>query len=232
MSRNDKQQEIPRGDFLGTKKHMTRGLSLFKKGEHQRAIEQFELILLHDKNYVRAYNNLGYVYRAIGDYDKALRVWKEGLQVDSSYRRLQMNIESLRRFLESKEAKIEPPPLGAEDFEFGVEWLSEAAELSEIREGRFFDAYVIEDGGVRYALKTLRKPFSADRAMLQAFEHACSAWLQLGHNTHVVHARSLEWVRDLLFLALDHVPGGSLRALLSSLSAADPRYRRQRRAGG
>ena len=169
MADEHKEAGIWNMTFLGTDKHMKRGLSAFRKKDYQRAIEHFELIVLHDKNYFRAYNNLGYVYRTIGNYDKALEVWKKGLRINPSYRRLQKNVRSLQQALESKDKSLETRAIEIEDFEAELEWLSENAELAEIREGRFFDAYIIEDDGFRWVLKTLRKPLSANEEMMRAF---------------------------------------------------------------
>ena len=214
MDRNNRQGRTRKITYLGTKRHMKRGLSYFKKGEYQRAIEQFELILLHDKDYVRAHNNLGYVYRTVGDYDKALEVWKEGLTVDGSYRRLRKNIKGLQEFLESEEKDVEPPPIGIEAFEAEVDWLSENAELVETRKGRFFEMHLVEDGGAQHALKTPKTLFSFDQEALRAFERACSNWLKLSRSERVVHARSLEWVTGRPFLVMEYAPQGSLRGLL------------------
>jgi len=200
--------------FLGTKKHMKRGLAFFKEGEYHRAIEQFELVLLHDKSYVRAHNNLGYAYRTVGDYDKALEVWKQGLKIDKSYRRLRKNITVLENFLKSKGNHAEPPPIGIEDFEAEIEWLSEAAELIGTRRSRFFETYLIEDGAARYALKTLGKPLCANQEAHGEFERACASWLKQGQSRYVVQARSLERVAGRALLALEYAPEGSLRGLL------------------
>ncbi|GAB4330197.1 MAG: hypothetical protein Kow0099_00630 [Candidatus Abyssubacteria bacterium] len=194
---------------------MRRGLSLFKEGEYRAAIEQFELIIRHDSNYVRAYNNIGYIYRRLGDYDKALEVWEAGLKVDPSYRRLQKNITSLRRVLNNKDEKAETPPVAIEDFEVAVDWLTENAEVSEILEGRFFDVYLIEDGDAKWALKTPGKKLSLGPEFYAKFETACSGWLRLSPNPYVVGARSLEWVHGRPYLVLEYVPEGSLRTFMA-----------------
>ncbi|MBI5117461.1 tetratricopeptide repeat protein [Candidatus Poribacteria bacterium] len=222
MNENDKLREIRKVEFLDTKRHMKLGLSLFKKGEYERAIEQFKLILLHDKGCVRAYNNLGYSYRTIGDYEKALAAWEEGLKVDSSYKRLQKNILSLQTRLKSAEEKAGPLPVGIEDFEAEIEWISENAELVELREGRFFDVYLLEDGGDRYALKTPKRPFSDRSETLKAFERSCSGWLRLDPCEYIVKASSIERVKGKPFLTVEHLRGGSLRRFLQGLPGDSP----------
>ena len=222
MSESDRKKESSNPDFLGAQKHMKRGISHFKKGEHQRAIDEFELILRHDRSYVRAYNNLGYVYRMAGNYTKALETWKAGLKINPSYRRLHMNISSLQRFLQSKEKKGDRSTIGIEDFERDIGWISENAELLEIREGRFYDTYLIEDDGIRYALKTPRAQILANRKILQGFESACKDWLSLKPNEYLVNARSLELVAGTPFLALDYAAEGSVRDLLDDTSAMGP----------
>ncbi len=201
-------------EFLGTKKHMKRGLSFFKEGEYQSAIEQFEMVVLHEKSYVRAYNNLGYVYRTIGDYEKAIEVWKQGLTVDKDYRKLRKNISGLKKILKQKGKPGEPPPIGIEDFEAQLEWLSEDAELIETLHSRFFETCLIEDGRARYALMTVCRPLSAIPGALREFERACSSWLKHGPGRYVVQARSLERVAARPFLVLEYAPGGSLRGLM------------------
>ena len=201
--------------FLGTKRHMKRGLSFFKSGDYRRAIEQFELILLHDKECVRAYNNLGYVHQKMAEYEKALEVWNRGLEIDGSYRRIRKNIETLKRRLERMEQASSSTPIGIEDFEVEIDWLSENAELIEVRESRFFETFLIEDSDTRMALKTLRrKPLAADPAALGAFERACSGWLNLDAGKYVVSARSIEKIAGKPFLAVEYAPEGSLRDLL------------------
>jgi len=199
---------------------MKYGLSFFKKGEYEHAIGEFELILQHDRAYVRAYNNLGYIYRSLGVYDKAIEIWTEGLRIDPSYRRLQKNITSLQRFLKSKERRGESMPIGIEDFEIGIEWLSENAELLEIREGSLFDTYVIEDDQNTYALKTPRKALLMDETAKKVFVESCGNWLRLGQHDHIVHARSIEWVSGRPFLVMEYSADGSLRTLLSTMSKA------------
>ncbi|MBI4830179.1 MAG: protein kinase, partial [Candidatus Lindowbacteria bacterium] len=214
---NDEPRQTRKIVFHGTKKHMKLGLSSFKKGEYKRAIEQFELILLHDKHYVRAYNNLGYSYRTIGEYDKALAVWEEGLRIDPSYKRLQKNISSLQKRVKSAEQKTGPLPMGIEDLEAEVDWISENAELVELREGCFFDAYLVEDGGRKYILKTPNKLFANRPELLEAFQKACSGWLSLAPCDYVVKASSMEHVLRKPFLALEHADGGSLRQRLDEV---------------
>jgi len=222
MSESDRKKQSSNPDFLGTRKHMKRGLSHFKKGEHQRAIDEFELILRHDRSCVRACNNLGYVYRMAGNYTKALETWKAGLKIDPSYRRLHMNISSLKRFLQSKEKTDDRATIGIEDFERDIGWITENAELLEIREGRVCDAYLIEDVGIRYALKTPRAKILANRKILQRFESACKDWLSLEPNEYLVNARSLELVAGIPFLVLDYAAEGAVRDLLDDTSAMGP----------
>jgi serine/threonine protein kinase len=215
--------------FLGTKKHMQQGLSLFKKGEYQRAIEQFELILLHDKNYVRAYNNLGYVYQEIGEYDKAFEAWQMGLKIDDSYGRIRKNIKELRQMLQSRVQERSEDPmsrqLDIDNFVDGIEWLSKEAELIELRESRFFETYLIEDAGSQFAFKTLSRTLLANPAARKSFEDACSDWLRLGPNKYVIEARSFENVVSRPFLTLEFAPEGSLRSLLDKgWAIASPEY--------
>jgi serine/threonine protein kinase len=208
---------------------MQKGLSLFKRGEYHRAIEQFELILLHDKNYVRAYNNLGYVYQELGEYDKALEVWEQGLKIDDSYGRIRKNIAELRQILESQKPEESEETISRqvdiEDFVRGIEWLSEEAELVELRESRFFETYLIEDSGSQHAFKTLTRILAANPAARRSFEDACSNWLRLGPVNYVVEARSLEYVAARPFVTLEYAPEGSLRELLSKgWAIASPEY--------
>ncbi len=216
-----KTRKIP---FLGTKEHMKRGLSLFERKEYRQAIKQFELVLLHDKDFVRAYNNLGCVYEVLGEYDKAIEVWEQGLRIDDSYGRIRKNIKELRQRLERGNRNAKPRPVGIEDFR-KVEWLSESAEIVEFRESRFFETYLVEDSGARYAFKTLRRTLSSNRGARSAFEAACSGWLRLGSAEYVVGARSLEKIAHRAFLALEYAPEGSLRSLLEKgWTIAGPQY--------
>jgi serine/threonine protein kinase len=227
MNENDKLRETRKVEFLDTKRHMKLGLSLFKKGEYERAIEQFELVLLHDKGCVRAHNNLGYGYRMLGDYEKALAVWQEGLKVDPSYKRMQKNISSLQGRLKSVAEKAGPLPVGIEDFEAEIERISENAELVELLEGRFFDVYLLEDDGVRYALKTPKMPFSDRPETLKAFEKSCSGWLKLDSCDHVARASSIERVTGRPFLVIEHLRGGSVRRFLQGLPGDSPYGKRR-----
>jgi serine/threonine protein kinase len=167
------------------------------------------LIIQHDEGYVRAYNNLGYIYRSIGKYEHALRIWNEGLKFDPSYERLQKNISRLQRRLESK--KKSSGAIGIEDFISDIEWLSANAEFSEIREGRFFDTYIIEDNGASVAIKTPRAILARDVQSLKAFEKCCRPWLDLGRCKYILHAKSIKWVRGRPCLVMEYSPEGSLQ---------------------
>jgi serine/threonine protein kinase len=209
-TKTSKTQKI---EFLGAKKHMKRGLEFFQTGEYQRAIDEFELVLLHDRKNVRAYNNLGYVFRKIGAYDRALDLWREGLNINPSYRRLKKNVARLQEFLQSKDENTVPPEIEIDEIGGQPRWLSENSTLVRVCEGRLFETRIVEDRGVTYALKTLRKPLARDQQVLRAFERACSGWLRLPRNENAIRAHALEWVSGRPFLVLDYASEGSLRNL-------------------
>jgi superkiller protein 3 len=55
-------------------------------GDVERAIEQYQVLLNIDPNYVRALNNLGYIYLVKENrYDEAIAVFTKALDVDSTF---------------------------------------------------------------------------------------------------------------------------------------------------
>ena len=60
------------------------GVLLLAEGSYQKALEQFEQVLVAFPSHALTHYYIGKTYTALGDYEKALAVYKEALRLDSS----------------------------------------------------------------------------------------------------------------------------------------------------
>jgi len=64
-----------------------RGIAYSDKGDHDRAISQYDEAIRLDPKYVAAYNNRGNSYNRKGEYRRALQDYDKALQLDPKYAR-------------------------------------------------------------------------------------------------------------------------------------------------
>jgi tetratricopeptide (TPR) repeat protein len=62
-----------------------RGFEYAAKGDHDRAIRDYNEAIRLDPKYVFAYNNRGNAYEAKGDHDRAIRDYDETIRLDPTY---------------------------------------------------------------------------------------------------------------------------------------------------
>ena len=55
------------------------------KGEHDLAIDDFNMAIKLKPDYAIAYNNRGTVYRIIGEYDRAIEDCNKAIELDPGY---------------------------------------------------------------------------------------------------------------------------------------------------
>ena len=54
---------------------------LLEDQKYKLAIEGFEMSIKHDKNFVKAYDNIAICYRQLNDFDKAIKYYKKSLDI-------------------------------------------------------------------------------------------------------------------------------------------------------
>jgi tetratricopeptide (TPR) repeat protein len=63
----------------------TRGIAYTKKGDYDRAIQDYDESIKINPKYAKAFNNRGVAYRKKGDHDRAIQDFDESIKLDSNY---------------------------------------------------------------------------------------------------------------------------------------------------
>ena len=101
----NKQIEVNPGAYV----HVNRGLMYLDNGEFENAIIDFEKAIEFEPNDIYAYNNIAYTYKRQCEYEKAVDVYKKGLELDVDeskeilHRNLYIAYLLLGRYEEAKE---------------------------------------------------------------------------------------------------------------------------------
>ncbi len=74
----NKQIEVNPGAYV----LVNRGLMYLDNGEFDKAIKDFERAIEFEPDDVYAYNNIGYTYKRLCDYEKSIEVYKQGLALE------------------------------------------------------------------------------------------------------------------------------------------------------
>jgi tetratricopeptide (TPR) repeat protein len=61
-----------------------RGVAYKFKGEHDRALEDYDQAILLNPSFANAYNNRGVIYRLKGEYDRAIADYDQAIWLDSN----------------------------------------------------------------------------------------------------------------------------------------------------
>merc|ERR1719446_1054576 len=85
----------------------SRGMVLQQKGMRHEAIKEFDKALGLNSNQVPSRYHLGLMYRAIGEYEKALKAFTEVLAIDKSDRRVYESRALVHRDMKNFKASVE-----------------------------------------------------------------------------------------------------------------------------
>jgi tetratricopeptide (TPR) repeat protein len=82
IARNEKQSAKSFSENPEALEFYSKGLEDSKKGNHDKAIKNFEKAVGADPEFAFAWDNLGLSYRKIENYDKAIESYKKSLEID------------------------------------------------------------------------------------------------------------------------------------------------------
>jgi tetratricopeptide (TPR) repeat protein len=74
-----------------------RGNAYYSKGDHERAISDYNEAIMLNPNFAEAYNNRGYVYEKKGDIDKAIADYESALRIDPNSSTAQEGLERAKK---------------------------------------------------------------------------------------------------------------------------------------
>ena len=95
-------QKIPE-NFKNFKIYNNIGVSLYKLGRFKESIEEFNKSINIKNDFLPAYENLGIVYKHVGNYEKSIKFTTEALKLSPKNNKMTNNLLEILNFFQPKE---------------------------------------------------------------------------------------------------------------------------------